>query len=55
MISLWVIVDRLAKVAHFTAVKTTYIGLQLIELYVSSTVLVLIKHQFHATTCRVNV
>jgi hypothetical protein len=29
--SLWVIVDRLAKVAHFKPFKTTYIGLQLVE------------------------
>jgi hypothetical protein len=33
--SLWVIVDRLAKVAHFIPVKTTYTGLQLAELYSS--------------------
>jgi hypothetical protein len=32
---LWVIVDRLNKVAHFKRVKTTYIGPQLVELYVS--------------------
>jgi hypothetical protein len=31
--SLWVIVDRLAKVAHFIPIKTTYTGLQLAELY----------------------
>jgi hypothetical protein len=33
--SIWVIVDRLAKVAHFIPVKTTYSGLQLAELYMS--------------------
>jgi hypothetical protein len=33
MISLWVIVDRLTKVAHFRPVKTTYTGPQLAELY----------------------
>jgi hypothetical protein len=33
--SIWVIVDRLTKVAHFIPVKTTYSGLQLIELYMS--------------------
>jgi hypothetical protein len=33
MISLWVIVDRLTKVAHFRPIKTTYIGPQLAELY----------------------
>jgi hypothetical protein len=33
--SIWVIVDRLTKVAHFTSVKTTYSGLQLAELYMS--------------------
>jgi hypothetical protein len=31
--SLWVIVDRLTKVAHFRPVKTTYTGPQLAELY----------------------
>jgi hypothetical protein len=33
--SIWVIVDRLTKMAHFTPVKTTYSGPQLAELYVS--------------------
>jgi hypothetical protein len=33
--SIWVIVDRLTKVAHFIPVKTTYSGLQLVELYMS--------------------
>jgi hypothetical protein len=33
--SLWVIVDRLAKAAHFVPVKTTNTGLQLVELYMS--------------------
>jgi hypothetical protein len=32
--SIWVIVDRLTKVAHFTPIKTTYSGLQLAELYI---------------------
>jgi hypothetical protein len=31
--SLWVIVDRLAKLAHFILVKTTYTGPKLAELY----------------------
>jgi transposase InsO family protein len=31
--SIWVIVDRLTKVAHFIPVKTTYTGPQLAELY----------------------
>jgi hypothetical protein len=31
--SLWVIVDRLTKVAHFRPVKTTYTRPQLAELY----------------------
>jgi transposase InsO family protein len=31
--SIWVIVDRLTKVAHFIPVKTTYFGLQVTELY----------------------
>jgi hypothetical protein len=33
--SIWVIVDRLTKLAHFIPIKTTYSGLQLIELYMS--------------------
>jgi transposase InsO family protein len=33
--SIWVIVDRLVKVAHFIPVKTTYSGPQLAELYMS--------------------
>jgi hypothetical protein len=33
--SIWVIVDRLIKVAHFIPVKTTYSGLQRAELYMS--------------------
>jgi hypothetical protein len=33
--SVWVIVDRLTKVAHFIPVKTTYSGPQLAELYMS--------------------
>jgi hypothetical protein len=32
---IWVIVDRLTKVAHFIPVKTTYYGPQLTELYMS--------------------
>jgi hypothetical protein len=32
--SIWVIVDRLTKVAHFIPVKTTYSGAKLTELYV---------------------
>jgi transposase InsO family protein len=35
--SIWVIVDRLTKVAHFILVKTTYKGSQLAELYVART------------------
>jgi hypothetical protein len=31
--SIWVIVDRLTKVAHFILVKTTYSGAKLAELY----------------------
>jgi hypothetical protein len=31
--SIWVIVDRLTKVAHFIPIKTTYPGPQLAELY----------------------
>jgi IS30 family transposase len=33
--SIWVIVDRLTKVAHFILVKTTYSGAKLVELYMS--------------------
>jgi hypothetical protein len=33
--SIWVIIDRLIKVAHFIPVKTTYSGQQLAELYMS--------------------
>jgi hypothetical protein len=33
--SLWLIVDRLAKAAHFVPVKITNTGLQLVELYMS--------------------
>jgi hypothetical protein len=33
--SIWVIMDRLTKVAHFIPVKTTYSGPQLAKLYMS--------------------
>jgi hypothetical protein len=33
--SIWVIVDRLTKVAHFIHVKMTYSGAKLAELYMS--------------------
>jgi hypothetical protein len=33
--SIWVIRDRLTKVAHFIPVKTTYSGAKLVELYMS--------------------
>jgi hypothetical protein len=36
--SIWVIVDRLTKVAHFIPVKTTYSGAKLAELYMSQVV-----------------
>jgi transposase InsO family protein len=32
--SIWVIVDRLTKVAHFLLVKSTYNGARLVELYI---------------------
>jgi hypothetical protein len=32
---IWVIVDRLTKVAHFIPIKTMYSGPQLAELYMS--------------------
>jgi hypothetical protein len=31
--SIWVVVDRLTKVAHFIPVKTTYSGPELAEMY----------------------
>jgi hypothetical protein len=33
--AIWVIVDRLTKVAHFIPMKTTYKGSQLAELYMA--------------------
>jgi hypothetical protein len=33
--SIWVIVDRLTKVAHFIPVKITYSGARLVELYMA--------------------
>jgi hypothetical protein len=33
--SIWVIVDRLTKVAHFIPVKTIYSGAKLAKLYMS--------------------
>jgi hypothetical protein len=33
--SIWVIVDRLTKVAHFIPVRTTYTGGKLAELYMA--------------------
>jgi transposase InsO family protein len=33
--SIWVIVDRLAKIAHFISIKTTYSRPQLVEMYMS--------------------
>jgi hypothetical protein len=36
--SIWVIVDRLTKVAHFNHVKTMYSGATLTELYMSQIV-----------------
>jgi hypothetical protein len=35
---IWVIVDRLTKVAHFIPVKTTYSGARLAELYMARVV-----------------
>jgi hypothetical protein len=32
---IWVIVDRVTKVAHFILVKMTYYGVKLVELYMS--------------------
>jgi hypothetical protein len=36
--SIWVVVDRLTKVAHFIPVKTTYNSVVLVELYISRVV-----------------
>src|SRR3954469_18954330 len=36
--SIWVIVDRLSKVAHFLQIKTTYQSSKLAELYISTIV-----------------
>jgi hypothetical protein len=36
--SIWVIMDRLTKVAHFIPVKMTYSGASLAELYMSQIV-----------------
>ena len=33
--SIWIVVDRLTKVAHFISVNTTYSGAKLAELYIS--------------------
>jgi hypothetical protein len=33
--SIWVIIDRFSKVAHFLSVKTTYKGAKLAELYIT--------------------
>jgi hypothetical protein len=33
--SIWVIVNRLSKVAHFIPIKMTYSGPKLVELYMS--------------------
>jgi hypothetical protein len=33
--SVWVIVDRFSKVAHFIPVKTTYKGARIAELYIA--------------------
>jgi hypothetical protein len=32
---IWVIVDRLSKVAHFILVRTNYTGAKLAELYIT--------------------
>jgi hypothetical protein len=36
--SIWLIVDRLSKVAHFIPIKTTYSRAMLVELYMSQIV-----------------
>jgi hypothetical protein len=36
--SIWVIMDRLTKVAHFIPVRTTYMGAKLGELYMAQIV-----------------
>jgi hypothetical protein len=36
--SIWVIMERLTKVAHFMLVRTNYTGTKLVELYISQIV-----------------
>ncbi|WVZ89516.1 hypothetical protein U9M48_035907 [Paspalum notatum var. saurae] len=45
--SIWVVVDRLTKVAHFIPVNTTYSGARLAELYISRIVCL---HAYHPKT-----
>jgi hypothetical protein len=45
--SIWVIVDRLSKVAHFIPVKTTYKGSKLAELYIARIVCLIEGHSSH--------
>jgi hypothetical protein len=46
--SIWVIVDRLTKVAHFIPVKTTYSRARLAELYMSQIVCL---HEYQRRSC----
>jgi hypothetical protein len=50
--SIWVIVDRLTKVAHFIPVKTIYSGAKLAELYISRIVCL---HGAPKRSCRIEV
>jgi hypothetical protein len=48
--SIWVIMDRLTKVAHFIPVKTTYSGAQLAELYMSR---IMCLHGVRRRSCQI--
>jgi hypothetical protein len=48
--SIWVIVDRLTKVAHFILVKTTYSGAQLVELHESMDTKLNFSSAYHPQT-----
>ena len=50
--SIWVIMDRLTKVAHFIPVKTTYKGSQLAELYMARIVCL---HGYQIRSCLIKV